>query len=342
MVQLRCRHLLTLQSSGTIETSIVHNEDLGVIIIKLINQAVSHLQEESRAMNTPSRQRALILDRLAISPMRWWWAIVVYVIAIVVTSALSYGGLLIGWEWISSQGQMVGYALALPIVLLVFGRKLSRPLGWIGLGGRQLGRTLLIGTGYGLACWLTVSLLQRLFNLGNGGTVSVLREGGVGTSVSATVTFLASVALIAPVCEELYFRAGIFRPLRDGFSKGAAVGSTRVRVSTLLAFLLSGVAFVSVHGGGAADIFLLFVLAAFFTLAYLTTSSLTGAVAAHAVNNIISLYGALAVMGNLQWWVWVVPAAGGIIAIAVSVALGGVFDKADNDASIAATHGTSS
>lgn len=149
--------------------------------------------------------------------MRWWWAIVVYVIAIVVTSALSYGGLLIGWEWISSQGQMVGYALALPIVLLVFGRKLSRPLGWIG-----------------------------------------------------------------------------------------------------------------------------FVLAAFFTLAYLTTSSLTGAVAAHAVNNIISLYGALAVMGNLQWWVWVVPAAGGIIAIAVSVALGGVFDKADNDASIAATHGTSS
>ncbi|WP_144413218.1 hypothetical protein [Corynebacterium testudinoris] len=76
-------------------------------------------------MNTPSRQRALILDRLAISPMRWWWAIVVYVIAIVVTSALSYGGLLIGWEWISSQGQMVGYALALPIVLLAWIRRWS-------------------------------------------------------------------------------------------------------------------------------------------------------------------------------------------------------------------------
>lgn len=285
-------------------------------------------------MTTPPRQKSFVFDRLAVSPMRWWWAIVVYVVAIVVTTAMSYGGLATGWGWISAQGQMVGYALALPIVLLVFGRKLSRPLGWIGLGGRRLGRTLLTGGGYGLACWLAVSLLQRLFNLDTGGTSEVLRQGGVGTNVTATVTLLAGIALIAPVCEELYFRAGIFRPLRDGFSGGAAVGSTRVHVSTILAFVLSSLAFVSVHGGGVADLFLLFVLAGFFTLAYLTTSSLTGAVVAHAVNNVIALYGALLAVGDLAWWVWPVPAAGGVAAIAVSVMLGGVLDKPNNDARI--------
>lgn len=182
---------------------------------------------------------------------------------------------------------------------------------------------------------------MRLFNLENGGTADVLRQGGVGTNVTATMTLLASITLIAPVCEELYFRAGIFRPLRDGFSGGAAVGSARVRVSTIAAFFLSGFAFVSVHGGGIANIILLFVLAGFFTLAYLTTSSLTGAVVAHAVNNIITIYGALAAMGGLAWWVWLVPAACGMVAIAVSVLLGGVLDKADNDASTAARTTTS-
>lgn len=283
-------------------------------------------------MNTPPLQKSFVLDRLAVSPMRWWWAIFVYIIAAVVTMGISYGSLALDWGWLSAQGQMIGYALALPIVLLIFGRKLSRPLGWIGLGGRRLGRTLLIGVGYGLACWLVVSLLQRLFSLETGGTADVLRQGGVGTNATATVMLLASITLIAPVCEELYFRAGIFRPLRDGFSGGAAVGSTRVRVSTIAAFLLSGFAFVSVHGGGIANIILLFVLAGFFTLAYLTTSSLTGAVVAHAVNNIISIYGALTGMGGLDWWVWLVPAASGILAIAVSVLLGGVLDKPDNDA----------
>lgn len=286
-------------------------------------------------MNTSPRQQRLMIDRLAISPMRWWWAIVVYVVAIVVTSVISYGGLATGWEWISSQGQMIGYALALPIVLLVFGRKLSRPLGWIALGGRGLGRTLVVGAAYGLACWITVGILQRLLNAGEGGTASLLREGGVGTDVSATIMLLLGIALIAPVCEELYFRAGIFRPLRDGFSGGAAVGSTRVLVATILAFVLSSFAFVSVHGGGAVNAFLLVVLAVFFTFAYLTTSSLTGAVVAHAVNNILALYGALAAMGDLAWWVWALPAAGGILAVVVSVALGGVFDRPDNDASIA-------
>ena len=293
-------------------------------------------------MSIDPRGHRVVLDRLAVSPMRWWWAIVVYIVGIVVTSVLSYGGLATGWQWISAQGQMVGYALALPIVLLVLGRKLPRPLGWSGLGGRKLGRTLVIGGGYGLTSWASVSLLQRLFHLESGGTVEVLRQGAVGTSTSGTVTLLAGIALIAPVCEELYFRAGIFRPLRDGFSDGAAMGSARVRISTLLAFLLSGVAFVSVHGGGPADLFLLSVLAGFFTLAYLTTSSLTGAVVAHCLNNVIALYGALAAMGNLEWWVWLLPAAGGIIAIAVSVALGGVFDKADNDAGFAAAGTTSS
>lgn len=285
-------------------------------------------------MNTSPRQQRLMIDRLAISPMRWWWAIVVYVVAIVVTSVISYGGLATGWEWISSQGQMIGYALALPIVLLVFGRKLSRPLGWIALGGRGLGRTLVVGAAYGLACWITVGILQRLLNAGEGGTASLLREGGVGTDVSATIMLLLGIALIAPVCEELYFRAGIFRPLRDGFSGGAAVGSTRVLVATILAFVLSSFAFVSVHGGGAVNAFLLVVLAVFFTFAYLTTSSLTGAVVAHAVNNILALYGALAAMGDLAWWVWALPATGGILAVVVSVALGGVFDRPDNDASI--------
>lgn len=285
-------------------------------------------------MTTSPRQQSFVLDRLAVSPMKWWWAIVVTVLAVVVTSVLSYGGLAAGWDWISAQGQMIGYALALPIVLLVLGRNLSQPLGWIGLGGRRLGRTVLIGTGYGLACWAVVSLLQRLLNLETGGTAEVLREGGVGTDATATVSLLAGIALIAPVCEELYFRAGIFRPLRDGFSGRAAVGSTRVRLSTIIAFVLSSLAFVSVHGGGGADLFLLFVLAGFFTLAYLTTSSLTGAVVAHAVNNVISLYGALTTMGDLAWWVWLVPALGGLIAIAVSVMLGRFLDKPENDASL--------
>ncbi|MDO5644311.1 MAG: type II CAAX endopeptidase family protein [Dermabacter sp.] len=286
-------------------------------------------------MTTPPRQKSFMFDRLAVSPMRWWWAIAVYVVAMVITTVLSYGGLVPGLHWIGAQSQMVGYFLALPIVLLIFGRKLSRPLGWIALGGRRLGRTLLIGAAYGLACWIFVGIVQRLLKTGEGGTASLLREGGVGTDVSATIFLLLSIALIAPVCEEVYFRAGIFRPLRDGFSGGAAVGSTRVLVATIVAFVLSSLAFVSVHGGGAANAFLLVVLAVFFTLAYLTTSSLTGAVVAHAVNNILTLYGALAAMGNLAWWVWSLPAAGGIIAIVVSVMLGGVFDKSDNDASIA-------
>lgn len=59
-------------------------------------------------MSTDPRGHRVVLDRLAISPMRWWWAIVVYIVGIVVTSVLSYGGLATGWQWISAQGQMVG------------------------------------------------------------------------------------------------------------------------------------------------------------------------------------------------------------------------------------------
>jgi membrane protease YdiL (CAAX protease family) len=98
------------------------------------------------------------------------------------------------------------------------------------------------------------------------------------------VLFFLQAFLIAPFCEELFFRGLVMRTLLGRFSTAAAV-------------LLSSLLFAVFHCHGPALV-PLFAVAAGFALAYLYTRSLAAAFVMHAAYNLVNLV-----------WMLVLPAA---------------------------------
>lgn len=276
-----------------------------------------------------------VCDRLAISPMKWWWAPAAYVVSVLLSGLVPLLADVIGWTWLGEQSQMIGYAIALPLVIALFGRKLpgsfTHKLGWIGLGGRRLGRTIGIGAAYGVACVIVIEILQRFGGFGSSGSAELFREAQVGQDVGCTLALLSAICLIAPVVEEIFFRAGLFRPVRDAVAGSAWVGSARTWLAALAGLAVSGLAFLEAHGGQPKILFLYLLSAAYFTGDYLTTSSLTGAVVAHGVNNVTVILMLLGQMGDIPAWVFALPPLGLLLSMVISVACGSFLDRPDND-----------
>lgn len=101
---------------------------------------------------------------------------------------------------------------------------------------------------------------------------------GADESTLALIAVAFLVTLLAPICEELFFRGFCFTALRR--TVGVAAGA-----------ILTGVIFGVIHAGGTDAVFLvpLGVLGALLCLLYWRTGSIVPCMVLHAVNNSIAL-----------------------------------------------------
>lgn len=103
-------------------------------------------------------------------------------------------------------------------------------------------------------------------------------ELGADESTLALIGVLVLVTLLAPVCEEFFFRGFCFTALRRSFGVAAAA-------------VVTGAVFGLIHAGGTEPEFLvpLAVLGALLCLLYWRTGSIIPCMVLHALNNSIAL-----------------------------------------------------
>lgn len=129
----------------------------------------------------------------------------------------------------------------------------------------------------------------------------IVDQLGANDSATALVAVCALTCVVAPLCEELFFRGYFFTALRNW--RG-----------TLPAALLTGLVFGGIHAGSAPVGYL--VPLAFFGFAlcllYRATRSLYPCIALHALNNSVAF-------GVTEHWSWQIP----VLAVAAlgSIAL---------------------
>ena len=134
------------------------------------------------------------------------------------------------------------------------------------------------------------------------------QELGADESTAALIGVLILVTLLAPVCEEFFFRGFCFTALRRSF--GVVVGA-----------VLTGAVFGAIHASGTEPEFLvpLGVLGALLCLLYWRTGSIIPCMVLHALNNSIALGVAL------EWQPLAIVAtmlasSGLIVAVALALA----------------------
>ncbi len=132
----------------------------------------------------------------------------------------------------------------------------------------------------------------------------VLDELGANTSTAALVVVAAFTCVMAPICEELFFRGYFFRALRNWHGVWPAA-------------LLTGLVFGGVHAGSApvGDLVPLAALGVILCLLYERTGSLYLCIALHVLNN------AIAFGGTESWSV----AGIAVLAVAALAAAGGTM-----------------
>jgi len=113
------------------------------------------------------------------------------------------------------------------------------------------------------------------------GKQHVTEDLGAKGSTFAIAAAAFAVIVVAPVCEEIFFRGFFYRALRTKLGIGAAA-------------LVDGVVFGLIHYGGSDTLEILPILAVLgtiFCLVYEATGTIFSTIALHSINNTIS-YGA--------------------------------------------------
>jgi membrane protease YdiL (CAAX protease family) len=145
--------------------------------------------------------------------------------------------------------------------------------------------------GWMAATWLGFLVFSAVWvaALGISDRQDVPDELGADQSSLALVGVAVLVTVMAPICEEIFFRGFFFRTLRNW--RGPWVAA-----------LITGIVFGGVHAFGSPVGFLV-PLAAFgfgLCLLYWRTGSLLPGIAVHALNNSLAL-------GYAQGWGWEIP-----------------------------------
>ncbi len=117
----------------------------------------------------------------------------------------------------------------------------------------------------------------------------VAAQVGIGESVLRDVTIILSMAVLAPLGEEMIYRGVLFRGLHDAFAR-SSFGWVRTLAYAVPA-LLSAVVFALSHGGEGQSTQSVFLVIAGLIYAWLYwwTGSLTIAVFAHSITNAINV-----------------------------------------------------
>lgn len=164
----------------------------------------------------------------------------------------------------------------------------------LGLTFRGLGRLALIAlmavAGLNLLLMALAALLPAGW-FGGGADTASLRADGLGMGLPGDLAFLLSVTVLAPVAEELAFRAAVFRPLHDGLR------GWHPTLRVVVAVMLGALVFTLPHSTPGEASFLPYLLVAMlFPVIYLVTGSLVAAILAHSFQSTYAwgmlLYGA--------------------------------------------------
>jgi CAAX protease family protein len=163
------------------------------------------------------------------------------------------------------------------------GRRVVRPADF---GYRRISVWLGIGAFFaaGAGYLLVTAVYQSIVKLH--GTDKLPSDLGISTSTAALVGAALFVCVIAPICEEFFFRGFIFGALRKWHIKVAGH-----QIGTWLAAIETGILFGIAHTGSAATQYLIPLGFLGFVLCIVRwkTRSLYPCMALHSVNNSIAL-----------------------------------------------------
>lgn len=174
----------------------------------------------------------------------------------------------------------------------------ARPRAWqFGFTRAPLGSTAVIA-GIGIFTFFMFSLIYGVI-VKPKSPQDVVESLGADTNTVLLVTGALVVIVVAPVCEELFFRGFLFRVLR-------------MRMPLFAAALIDGVVFGAVHGASTsvAALPILAFLGIVFCYVYERTGTLFATIALHALNNTIS-YGVTTDDG----WVAALSVGGAMLAL---------------------------
>lgn len=149
----------------------------------------------------------------------------------------------------------------------------------------------------------------------------VVQSMGLGQSVAGDFAMIIAVVILAPICEELFFRGLIFRALRDGGARFVPLP-----VSIAAAALISGLCFAAVHNapGQEAQFAILVISGILWAVLYEISGSILAPILVHAVNNAMSAQFTMVsnpdVTLSAAWLGWIVP-AGPVIVIGLMMIL---------------------
>lgn len=200
-------------------------------------------------------------------------------------------------------------AVALGVPLAVYGGLRATD---VGLGNFPVKRAALVAVLGMVAFYSFAAAYEAVAGLDEQSNER-LRESVLGTSIASDLAYVALYVVLAPLAEELLFRALLF-------------GSLRARIGVWPAALGSGAVFGAIHLGGGQDPFIpvLAALGVLLALAYHYSGVLYAAIAIHAVNNAVSTGASQEPAAS---WVYVVLAVGPLLALGVAVLLGRAIDR---------------
>lgn len=266
--------------------------------------------------------------RLQPAPWPWWFAglgVAIYVLVQLLVGALGAAlaqgaGVTDAERALAAQGHwMLSAQLVLFMVLAVaVPAALARPLraAHLGLGTVRLRCAGLMIVAGAVLFTALAALYAALVPDARFGSTELVRDLDLRASRLRDAVAVLNITLLAPVGEEMLFRALIFRALRDGLARwlprGVALGAA-VLVSTLL--------FTQAHSAGGLDLQLpmLFVLGALLALSYELTGSLAVPIMIHSLNNTIGVMQGFHAAGpgvvGMGWYA--LAAAGPLLALAM-------------------------
>ena len=179
----------------------------------------------------------------------------------------------------------VVFDLSLVLAAVYFAR-LRGPLRASDFGYRRVSLRLAVGAfvGAGVIYYVVTALYATLIRLH--GTEKLPSELGVGKSTAALIGAAVFVCVVAPICEETFFRGFFFGALRRW--RITVAGRD---LGTLLAAIATGIVFGLAHVGSAPAKYLvpLAFLGFMLCLVRWRTRSLYPCIALHSVNNSLAL-----------------------------------------------------
>jgi membrane protease YdiL (CAAX protease family) len=185
--------------------------------------------------------------------------------------------------------------VAVVVAAVMFAALVARPRAWhFGLRGAPLGFTSAIAVGGVLAFFLFELVYAAIVQ--PEAEQTVVEDLGADTSTLLLWAGAVVVILVAPVCEELFFRGILYRILR-------------ARMPMWIAAVIDGVLFGLVHGS-LVIVPILGFLGVVLCYVYERTGTLYAVIAIHALNNMIS-YGVTTEDG------WAASLSVGVLALVV-------------------------